>query len=104
MAKTTEDIPNYVKVYAYEDDENRRLLIRDFQCRASAIEFINGLIFATNGFYFLGALNDIQSDAMFNRSEFEKDGVVPFPDKYTMPLSILNLVLKDYNISIREEL
>ena len=104
MSKTTEDIPNYVKVYAFENDENRRLLIRNFNCRAAAIEFINGLLFATNGFYFLSALNDIQTDAMFNRTQFEKDDVVPFPDKYTMPLSVLNLVLKPYHISIKEEL
>ena len=47
---------------------------------------------------------DIQIDARFNRTQFEKDGVVPFPDKYTMPLSVLNLVLKPYHISIKEKL
>jgi len=58
--------------------------------------FVDNMLEATNHFHFISKLNEIQSHC----GGLDKASV--FYDKATIPLIIINLVLKEYGIEIVE--
>lgn len=64
---------------------------------SNAIGWADNVIYAITGESLMSRLNDIQLGC---RSE---NGETLFPDKFTMPLCIVNLVLKEFNLEIKEE-
>ena len=64
--------------------------------QTKAMDWLEDLLDATNNVSLLSKLNKIQAESNFDRDP------KPFPDKYTMPLCIVNLVLKEYGLEIEE--
>ena len=87
------------KVYALVSGERRCLTAFADRgtAREDAIRWIEDTLVATTGQSLMLKLNDIQLGC---RSE---NGETLFPDKFTMPLCIVNLVLKEFNLEIKEE-
>ena len=78
----------------FEDSPEKDALKSSAQ--AKAIDYIHDLLFAIKRFSLLSELNQIQVEC--NR----EDKGLFFPDKTTMPLCIINLVLKQHGLKIEE--
>jgi hypothetical protein len=61
-----------------------------------AILWVDDVLRATTGFCLLSRLNDIQAAC-------RKGDKTVFPDKFAMPLCIVNLAIKEFNLEITEE-
>lgn len=63
---------------------------------SKALDWLDDLLDATKNFSLMFALNEIQAEC-----NLDKDPP-PFPNKHTMPLCIVNLVLKEHGLEIEE--
>ena len=64
---------------------------------SKAICWLDDMLEAVKGFSLVSALNDIQT-----KCNIDKDPP-PFPNKYAMPLCIVNLVLKEHGLELEED-
>lgn len=64
---------------------------------SKALGWLDDMLDAVKGFSLFTALNDIQAECNLNREP------KPFPNKYAMPLCILNLVLKEHGLELEED-
>lgn len=83
-----------MRVYAKDQGEWYPLTVQG--SREHAIRWVDHVLSATTGCSLLSMLNDIQCECNTD----ERDA---FPSKFTMPLCIINLVLKEFNLEIRED-
>jgi len=83
-----------MKIYAKAGAEWCPLIALDSQ--REAMEWADAALLAIAGESLIGELNDIQAEC-----NLDKDPK-PFPDKFAMPLCIVNLVLKEFNLELRE--
>ena len=65
--------------------------------QSKALYWLEDLLDATNNFSLFVALNKIQAECNLDKNP------PPFPDKTTMPLCIVNLVLKEHGLEIEED-
>ena len=65
--------------------------------QSKALYWLDDLLDATNNFSLFDALRKIQAESNLNKNP------PPFPDLVTMPLIIVNLVLKKYGLEIEED-
>ena len=75
----------------FEDDPENSILQSSAQ--AKAIDYTHDLLYATKRFSLLNELNQIQIECNKGKELF-------FPDKTTMPICIINLVLKQHGLEI----
>lgn len=77
--------------------DGERTPLATFVDEANAIDWLDNVIVATTGESLMSRLNKIQLEC---RNE---NGETLFPDKSKMPLCIVNLVLKEFNLEIKED-
>lgn len=65
--------------------------------QSKAMDWLDDMLDATKGFSLYSALDEIQSKCNLDKNP------PPFPDKTTMPLCIVNLVLKEHGLEIEED-
>ena len=65
--------------------------------QAKAMDWLDDLLDATKNFSLYSALNEIQVECNLDKNP------PPFPKKTTMPLCIVNLVLKEHGLQIEED-
>lgn len=65
--------------------------------QSKAMDWLEDLLDATKNFSLYSALNEIQAECNLDKNP------PPFPDKTTMPLCIVNLVLKEHGLEIEED-
>lgn len=63
------------------------------------MRWLDTLLSQTSHFSFLSKLNDIQRECNIRKAVADKYDV--FPNKFTMPLVIVNLVLAPFGIEIK---
>jgi hypothetical protein len=70
-----------------------------FECESKRgiICWLENLLRAVERFSLLSELNDIQSDCHGD------DGKTVFPDKFEMPIKIINLVIQKFRLRVEEE-
>ena len=89
---------NMLRVCAVNDGTRRVLATftdRDTM-QEDAIRWVDDVLHATTGFCLLSRLNDIQTAC-------RKNDKTVFPDKFAMPLCVVNLAIKEFNLEITEE-
>lgn len=64
---------------------------------SKALGWLDDMLDAVKGFSLFTALNDIQAECNLDKEH------PPFPNKYAMPLCILNLVLKEHGLTLEED-
>lgn len=69
-------------------------VISKFQTQKEAIMLLESLLTATNHFSLMSDLNDLQNDCR------DDNGNTLFPDKYKVPLKIINLIIQKYRLRI----
>lgn len=74
-----------------------RTSLATFADEANAIDWLDNVIAATTGKSLMSRLNEIQLEC---RNE---NGETLFPNKSAMPLCIVNLAVKEFNLEITEE-
>lgn len=77
------------------------------ETQQGAMCWADNLLRCVNGFSLMSKLNDIQSDCNRNVELPKEAGggrmvVECFPNKYEMPLIIVNLVIKEHGLKIEE--
>lgn len=77
--------------------DGERMSLATFMNEANTIGWLDNVIAATTGKSLMSRLNEIQLGC---RNE---NGETLFPDKDKMPLCIVNLVLKEFNLEIEED-
>ena len=65
--------------------------------QSKAMDWLDDLLDATKDFSLYSALNKIQAECNLDKNP------PPFPNKTTMPLCIVNLVLKEHGLEIEED-
>ena len=65
--------------------------------KSKALYWLEDLLDATNNFSLFNTLREIQVESNFNKNP------PPFPDAISMPLCIVNLVLKEYGLTLEED-
>ena len=91
--------------YVVQDLKGDRVFGR-FSCQKAAMEWVSDVLESTKGFFFLSALNDLQAECnphVWGMSEEERKKNEVFPDKFRMPLAIINLVLKEHGLKIAHQ-
>lgn len=78
-----------VKLKGYDEQYEDCIIAR--KTLKGAIDLAHKILHSTRGFSLMDALNDIQSDV-------GAEGV--FESKYTIPLSIINLITEKYGILV----
>lgn len=63
---------------------------------SKALNWLDDLLVTVKGFSLLSELNAIQAECNLDRNP------PPFPSKYSMPLCIVNLVLKEHGLELKE--
>lgn len=88
-------------VVAYNGNE--RILLFDCESRSEAMNKVEVLLTAVVGdgcdSILMSKLNEIQQEAQYGSGKVNEK---LFPNKYEMPLSIINLILEKYNLEITE--
>ena len=84
----------YTRILAVFEDGNTALDQESAQSKA--MYWLDDLLVATKKFSLFSALNNIQAECNLDKNP------PPFPDKTTMPLCIVNLVLKEHGLEIEE--
>ena len=77
--------------------------LNSFPTKRGAIEWVDKVLSTVKHFSLLGALNEIQGVCnVLGPADRNGDAqmIVCFPDKYEMPLLLINLVLKEHGIRI----
>ena len=78
--------------------------LNGFATKRGAIEWVDKVLSAVKNFSLFNALNEIQGVCKVQLGPADKKGNVEmlecFPDKYEMPLLLINLVLKEHGIKI----
>ena len=64
---------------------------------SKALGWLDDMLVAVKGFSLFSALNEIQAECNLDKEH------PPFPDKYAMPMCILNLVLKEHGLELEED-
>jgi len=64
---------------------------------SKAITWLDNLLVGTSRFSLLSKLNDIQAECNLDKNP------PPFPNKYAMPLGIVNLLIKEFGLQIEED-
>lgn len=82
-------------VYAKAGSEWRPLI--KLETQGEAMAWADMVLLATAGESLIGELNDIQGECNLDRDP------KPFPGKFAMPLCIVNLVLREFNLMIKED-
>ena len=90
------------------NDVEDRFVVRDlkqmhtfanYSNQEDAMRWVDNLLEAIEGYSFLSELNEIQAECNpHSWGTPENDKV--FPDKFKMPLKIINLVLKEHGLKI----
>ena len=70
-----------------------------FTTKRDAIEWVDDVLLDVKNFNLIGALNDIQAACNIHAT-LDVQTVNCFPDKFDMPLLLINLILKDHGIRI----
>jgi len=79
----------------FEDDPSSKLLPDTAQ--EKAIRWLDNLLDGTSRFRLISRLNDIQGECNLDRDP------PPFPNKFAMPLGIVNLLIKEFGLTIEED-
>ena len=89
------------KILVRLKDENNTIL-GEFSTRMSALEWADNLLgtITRSRFSLLGELNKIQADSIYEMKR--RNQSTQFPGKDWIPITIVNLILKDYNVYIQE--
>lgn len=77
--------------------DGERMSLTTVLNEANAIGWLDNVIVATTGESLMSRLNEVQLGCR------NGDGETLFPDKDKMPLCIVNLVLKEFNLEIEED-
>lgn len=77
--------------------ENGNTALDQTNAQIKAMDWLEDLLNAVKHVSLLSKLNEIQAECNLDRDP------EPFPNKYTMPLCIVNLVLKEYGLEIEED-
>lgn len=89
-------------VFMVKSTGNDESIFQRFSTQEGAMRWLDTLLSQTNHFSFLSKLNDIQCECNVRKAVADKDDV--FPNKFTMPLVIVNLVLAPFGIEIEHVL
>lgn len=67
-----------------------------FECetKSGIICWLENVLMATNRFSLLSELNDVQADC------HDENGKTVFPDKYEMPIKIINLLIQKFKLRV----
>ena len=76
--------------------ENGNTALDQEPALSKAISWLDDMLEAVTSFSLVSALNAIQAEC-----NLDKDPE-PFPNKYAMPLCIVNLVLKEYGLELEK--
>ena len=91
------DVESY---YEVRDLKNNRVLTLE-KTQQDAMLWIDDLLSSVKNISFLGILNNIQAECNLRHwGEKQKDEYEIFPDKFKMPLCIINLVLKEHGLKV----
>ena len=91
------DVESY---YEVRDLKNNRVLTLE-TTQKDAMLWIDDLLSSVKNISFLGILNSIQTECNLRHwGEKQKDEYEIFPDKFKMPLCIINLVLKEHGLKV----
>lgn len=86
-------------VYKVVDEQFGETVFYKSESQERITRWLDSLLYAVKGFRLLSALNDIQTECNpKNAAMNEADKV--FPNKFSMPLIILNLVLKEHGLKV----
>lgn len=82
-------------------DENNTIL-GSFKDRITALQWVDNLLESVtkHRFSLMGHLNQIQADTRYDMKRHEQPD--PFPYKDWIPISVDNLLLKEYNLQLQE--
>lgn len=89
--------PNYCDTRALARFEDGNDALDQQSAQSKATYWLDDLLTATNDFSLISALNKIRNESNLNKNP------LPFPDATSMPLCIVNLVLKEYGLQIEED-
>lgn len=85
-------------VYKVVDEQFGETVFYKSGTQEQVTRWLDSLLYAVKGFRLLSALNDIQTEC--NPGKAGSDGAEVFPNKFSMPLIIVNLVLKEHGLKI----
>lgn len=77
--------------------DGERTPLATFADEANAIDWLDTVLVATTGESLRSRLNEIQLECR------DENGKTLFPDKNKLPLCIVNLVLKEFNLETKDE-
>lgn len=76
---------------SYQDFD---FILQEFDTRRKLHDWLEALLLSTNKIHFESRLNDIQRDC---------GGEGLFKNKETIPIAIINLMLKEFGLEIKEQ-
>ena len=71
-----------------------------FPTQRAAMEWVDNLLYTVKKFSLLSTLNEIQGVSWCKCGDGKDQLATPFPNKFDMPLIIVNLALKEHGIKI----
>ena len=77
--------------------EDGNTVLDQEKAESKALYWLDDMLDAVKGFSLFSALNDIQAECNLGKDP------EPFPSKTEMPLCILNLVLKEHGLELKED-
>lgn len=77
--------------------EDGNTVLDQESAKSKALYWLDDMLDAVKGFSLFAALNRIQAECNLDRDP------KPFPSKTEMPLCILNLVLKEHGLELKED-
>jgi hypothetical protein len=82
--------------YTFAEFEDGKGVLDQEPALSKAITWLDNLLDGTSNFSLLSKLNEMQ--VVCNRGKDPK----PFPDKFAMPVCIVNLLIKEFGLRIEE--
>lgn len=87
------DVGDCRTLAAFEDGDT---VLDQEKAKSKALYWLDDMLDAVKGFSLFAALNRIQAECNLDRDP------KPFPSKTEMPLCLLNLVLKEHGLELKE--